>query len=321
VTLLAAVTKAKQGLSFVPTAPKVPWAHVWVLLLVVPFGLVLVWANHRMNAKTQKSGGDGKVMGIVGRMGSGKSYMACRIALRRLKQGANVITNFSMNGLEPAGDAAAVNGFRALGWNPRQVAAHLELPLKKVKVLWGVTGTWKQFRGWEQFAEFDDAVVIIDEAHLYAPSNKTLVFPDVARFKMSQAREFRLDVIWLTQHENRVNTVLRDQTNLIFVCRSWMSGAWFSALGYEPEKLRRHGQHLERIGYRFNLAVAQLYNTLEILDADDHLIDGSASMGRATDVARAYNAKLRDRCEHEQRLHAKAGSCRRPSCRAPVPSG
>jgi hypothetical protein len=314
IAALVAVAGNSKSVHFVPPAPHVPWAHAWVLLLALPFGAVLLWSNHRLNAKTQKSGGDGKVMGIVGRMGSGKSYMACRIALKRLKHGANVITNFSMN----LDDAPAINALRLAGKRPSAVSKTLGIPIKKVRVLWGVTGEWSQFRGWEQFAEFDDAVVIIDEAHLYAPSNKTLVFPDVARFKMSQARKFRLDVIWLTQHENRVNTVLRDQTNLIFVCRSWMSGAWFSALGYEPEKLRRHGQHLERIGYRFNLAVAQLYNTLEILAADDHLIDGA--MIRATEVATAYNATLRDRCEHEQRSHAKAGSCRRPTCRpAAVP--
>lgn len=297
---LAAV---KVGL---PPAPHLPWEHIWILLAAFPPIALLLIANARMNSKTSKTGGDGRVIGIVGRMGSGKSFAAVRMALRRLKRGANVVTNFTMN-LEPC---YQINDLYAEGLKTKAIAGRMGLSKRAVRTLRGVTGTWRLFRGWDQFSEFDDAVIIIDEAHLYAPSNKTLVFPDVARFKLSQARKFRLDVYWITQHENRVNSVLRDHTNIMYVCRAWMSGAAFSVLGYEPEHMRRKGKHLERQFYRFNLAVANLYNTLEILSADDHLLAGSASMAHAEEVAQRYNAALSKRCQHERRSHAKAGTCK-----------
>jgi hypothetical protein len=292
-----------------PPAPHLPWMEPKYLLVLVPVVVLLLATNRRLKHQTPKTGGDGKVIGIVGRMGSGKSYFAIRMALARLRRGANVVTNFSMN-LE---DAPAVNELRAAKVRKRRAAKQLGMPLGKVKVLWGVTGSWRKFRGWEQFAELEDAVVIIDEAHLYAPGNKSLTFPDVARFKMSQARKFRLDVIWLSQHENRVNSVLKDLTNMMYVCRAWFAGMWFSVTGYEPEKMRRKNQHLERLGHRFNIHVARLYNTLEILDADESLM-GSDAMKRAHEVSRTYNERHRGRCEHEQRAHKPVGWCQRSVC-------
>lgn len=281
---------------FLPAPPHVPWGHVSLLLLALPFLALLLVANRRMNAAAPQKGGSGRVVGIVGRMGSGKSYMAVRMAIRRLKRGADVVTNFTMN----LDGAELVNGLAARGWKAKQIAAEMTahtaffggdpVTVGRVKVLRGITGKWRMFRGWDQFAELENAIVIIDEAHLYAPSNKSLTFPDVARFKMSQARKFHLDVYWVTQHEGRVNSILKDLTNMMFVSRSFMSGAWFSVKGYEPEHMRRKGKHLERQFYRLNVDVAGLYNTLEILAADDHLMK-SESMAKAHKVAAGYNAR------------------------------
>src|SRR4051812_41838090 len=163
----------------------------------------------------------GRVVGVVGRMGSGKSYFAVRMAYKRLMAGCNVSSNFTMRGL-PEG-----------------------------------AGTWQHFKGWDDFAELEGEyveskgrmvlrkpmVVFIDEAHLYAPSSQSLVFPQVARFKLSQARKFGLDVFWITQHEDRVNRTLKDLTNMIYVCNAWFDHLAFSAKGYEPERLRRKDQH------------------------------------------------------------------------------
>lgn len=123
-------------------------------------------------------------------------------------------------------------------------------------------------------AELADCVVIVDEAHLYAPSNKGISFPDIARWKMSMARKFGLDIYWLTQHERRVNSVVKDLTNMIFVCSSWADGILFIAKCYEPEHIRRPKKHMQRVFYRLNRTVAGLYDTLEIIDSDgDHVKD------------------------------------------------
>jgi hypothetical protein len=130
----------------------------------------------------------------------------------------------------------------------------------------------------------------------------------VARFKLSMARKFLLDVYWISQHENRVNSVLKDLTGYIYLCQSWMSGGFFTAKGHEPEKMRKKNQHLERVGYRFNLHVAELYDTLEVLSPDEHLME-SAGMAKALEVGEAHNAGRRERCVHERRGNRKAGTC------------
>lgn len=241
------ITGAAGGPRFVGTGGIGLWGPVVGGMVVL--GLLVVVLDHWMQ---RRRGGrtSGRVVGVVGRMGSGKSYFAVRMAYSRLRAGARVCTNFTMN-LPP----------------------HL-------------AGNWQQFHGWDQFAELSDAVVIIDEAHLWAPSSQHLHFPTVARFKLSQARKFGLDVYWISQHEDRVNRTLRDLTNMVYVCRSFFEGRYFSAKGYEPEKLRKKGEHIDRRGYRLDLRVANMYDTLEILDVDDHVAKG---MGAARAIGQARN--------------------------------
>ncbi len=156
---------------------------------------------------------------------------------------------------------------------------------------------WTLFTGWDQLADLQNATVILDEAHLYAPSNLTLRFPTVAWWKLSMGRKFKLDLYWITQHENRVNTVLRDLTGMIYVCSAWMGGSYFQAKGYEPEYLRKEGKHVDAKRYKFDPRVAALYDTLQIIDADDHLYsDGKgktdAGMVAMRERGRAYNERL-----------------------------
>jgi len=221
--------------------------------------LVLVLLIVTLDHRTATKHGDktsGKVVGIVGRMGSGKSYFAVRMAWTRIQAGATVVTNFSMN-LPP------------------------ELQHR-----------WIRFDGWESMLHLEDCVVIIDEAHLWAPSSEHRNFPMIARWKMAQARKFGLDVYWISQHEDRVNRTLRDLTNMIYVCNSFFGGKYFSAKGYEPEKLRRKDQHIDRRGYRFDLAVAELYDTLEILELDEHVAGMGDEVTRA--IGRARNERRQD---------------------------
>jgi RecA/RadA recombinase len=248
---------------------------VWgpVIGAAVVLGLLVVWLDHRKDKNKKHKGG--QVIGVVGRMGSGKSYFAVKMAYNRLLAGVTVVTNFTMHFDHlPNGEALAKN--------------------------------WRQFSGWDQFAELENAVVIIDEAHLYAPSSKHIDFPMIARFKMSQARKFKLDVYWISQHEDRVNRTLRDLTSMIFVCESFFGGTTFKALGYEPEKVRRKDQHIERRGYRIDLNIANLYDTLQILDFDDHLHD--AGMERARTIGNDYNRR-----RAESRTAAKRGPQARPA--------
>lgn len=186
----------------------------------------------------------GKVVGIVGPMGSGKSYAAVRMALDRLQRGVNVYSNF-----------------------------HLDVDGLDCK------GTWHPFLGWEQLADIRDAVVIVDEAHLYAPSHQHVNFPMLARWALAHGRKHGLDLYWISQHEDRVNKTLRALTNYVGVCESYFSGRFFLVTYYAPEDLRKAKKHMFRRFYRMDTKIADRYDTTATIEVDDYSLKGDSSAG------------------------------------------
>lgn len=234
------------------------------MTLAMVVGSVLLLAAWKLSSRSSDLGGNGQVTGIVGRMGSGKSYMAVRMAERRMRTGSRVVTNFSMKLVCPDG---------------KHRRRHCPCKLAE---------QWRQWHGWEDFIGLEDAVVIIDEAHLMAPSLDPRCIPEVAKWKLSMARKYKLDLYWITQHEDRVTRTLRDLTNEIYVCSAWFGGLVFAAKGYEASQVRKGGRHAVRKMYRFKLATARLYDTLEIM-APDRMVDRDGTM-RLAPVRRAGKA-------------------------------
>jgi hypothetical protein len=231
--------------------------------------IVLIYLLFIRKTGEAATGGNGRVVGIVGRMGSGKSYFAVRTAWRRINAGANIVTNFTMVFDEPHD-----------GKCPKGCTCKLR-------------DRWQAFTGWEMFAYLEDAVVIIDEAHLWAPSNRPWDFPTVAKWKLAMARKFRLDLYWISQHEDRVARTIRDLTNMLYLCSSWGGGIYFTAKGWEPEVFRRATKHVDRKGYFFNAKIANLYDTLEVLETDTSVHGADELMQDGLLIGRAYNKRRR----------------------------
>lgn len=237
---------------------------LWVLGFVCAFIIVFGATSGAGKSSIRP----GSVVGIVGRMGSGKSYFAVRMAYNLLKTGgADVASNFTMRL-----DQAGVKGEHTLlcGEDVWDQIATLQGKLNE-------DGRTRR-----------PLVVIIDEAHNVAPASQSFKFPVAARWKLSMGRKFGIAVVWISQHEDRVNKTIRDLTNAIYVCNAWFDHLAFSAKGYEPEKMRRKDQHIDRKFYFFKSRIAAMYDTLEVLEIDDHLLDDQAQ--RAVAVGRAYNA-------------------------------
>jgi hypothetical protein len=237
----------------------------YVTLAFLFFGAWLLWPRKSGGAST----GGGRVVGIVGRMGSGKSYFGVRMAWKRIRAGANVVTNFTMKFDKPHE-----------GRCPKKCTCKYR-------------AKWSYFQGWEQFAYLEDAVVIIDECHLWAPSNRPWDFPTVAKWKLSMARKFKLDLYWISQHEDRVSRIIRDLTNMLYLCAAWANGAAFTAKGYEPEYFRRKNKQLDRKFYLFNAKIANLYDTLEVLETDESIHKNDPLMLQGLAIAKVYNKRRR----------------------------
>lgn len=205
-----------------------------------------------------KSKTSGAVVGIVGRMGSGKSFAAVRMALDRLERGVDVVSNFRID----------TEGL-------------------------GLAGNWSPFKGWEQLAEIKNAVVIVDEAHLYAPSHQHVRFPMVARQALAFGRKNGIDLFWISQHEDRVNKTLKDLTTTMMLTTAYFSGSFFVVKGWEPEQFRKPKKHLFRRVYRFNARIGAAYDTTELIEVDEHALigDSSASTVRSLQERRAQGRK------------------------------
>lgn len=213
---------------------------IFALLLVL--GLVLaVW---RVSNRSKTSG---IVVGIIGRMGAGKSYAAVRMALDRLERGVDVCSNFT------------IDTTKLKTKNP---------------------GNWRPFYGLEDFATLRDCVVIIDEADLYAPSHQHLYFPPEARMAFKFARKHRLDIYWLTQHEDRVNKTVKALTNVMRLTEAYFGGRMFVVTEWEPERFRKPKKHLSRYRYFRRQWISDLYDTAEIIEPDEHFMVGDVSRAR-----------------------------------------
>lgn len=118
-------------------------------------------------------------------------------------------------------------------------------------------------------------LVVVDEAHLWFPARAALRLPVEWLAELSQTRKRGWDLIWSAQHESRVDRVIRDVTNWIWVCSAWLSWAghpaFFKATAYEPEYMRvkqRAGVTTWRV---YRQRVADAYDTLGRIESAEHL--------------------------------------------------
>lgn len=146
-----------------------------------------------------------------------------------------------------------------------------------------------------EFADLPPGVIALDEAHLYFPARGALKLPMSWLTLMSQTRKRGWDIFYTTQHENRLDRVIRDITNVMWLSQCYAFGEtpWlFAARGYEPEYFRKPKRVVGRWYGRFDKKVAAAYDTYETIQEAEHL--------KADDVYRvaqrkaAGNVQVRD---------------------------
>ena len=169
---------------------------------------------------------------LIGRPGSGKSYELTARALEQADRDRLVFTNYGL--VHP-------NVFQ---FEPSQL---LDLP---------------------------PGLVVIDEAHLWFPARMALQLPMSWLAGMSQTRKKGWDMLLCAQHESRLDRVIRDVASWMWLCRAYgpqEGRPWlFTSTCWEPEKFRRHKEHVARRYRRFDPRVAAAYDTHETLTQADH---------------------------------------------------
>lgn len=248
-----------------PNWPMLAGAAVAILVAIALIAAAAVmWITRRPEHENKEGAlNPGRVTGIVGVMGSGKSYYAAREVERLLKAGRNVAGNFDFD--------------------------DSDLP-----------GTYHKINNWYEFAWVQNCTVFIDEAHTWASSNTHSSFPMEVRTFFATQRHFGKETYWISQHQNRVNKTLLELTEVVVSVRSYQDARIFKASVWDIDELGkkqvvdtstgqlRKTKAREKKWYFFRYPTASRYDTHEIMGADNHVknaekIEAMVSYMRAAD--------------------------------------
>lgn len=239
-------------------------------LLCVVFG-----ALSALTSRTYKFRG-GMIQGVTGQMGSGKSLLVVARVLLPVAKGIA-----RKHGLFCATTQRRV----------RRIIANFEvdLPYDGVPVV--------LLRGedlWDHLLELAtdfgtagrpalDAVIIIDEAHLYVTSDKMKLSPK-ARYVCSMLRKLNAELWWVSQHPEQLHVALRRHTSMCWTVHQsaalWtlFTGAaskWHVGVAWPMKNgaARLGGvgiKPLQTVRYRRSKRVMAAYNSFDlIVPADD----------------------------------------------------
>lgn len=242
-----------------PTIPFSPW-----LLVGGAFAVCVLMAAISSLASKRYTFRDGFVCGVIGVMGSGKSmFVVAKVLLPAAKAIASRRGLTSTTG-RPV--TRLITNF------------NVDLPFDaRVEVLDGA-------RLWDHLLELAltsdtgrlDAVVIIDEAHLFIPSSKLKVAQKAA-YLCSMARKLNAEIWWITQNEMKIHARLRADSSLIWKVGRHASlltlvtgpSSWFVAKAFEPERLSGpRATVVDRRFYRMSKVVLRAYNSFDLIVPD-----------------------------------------------------
>ena len=128
--------------------------------------------------------------------------------------------------------------------------------------------------GAEDLLDLPPGLIVIDEAHLWFSARMSLKLPPSWLAKLSQTRKSGWDLLWCAQHESRVDRVVRDVSDWMWLCSAWFKvgghPAFFVSESYEPEYFRKVNRRYTRKVSMFDPKVAAAYDTYESLTVARH---------------------------------------------------
>lgn len=129
----------------------------------------------------------------------------------------------------------------------------------------------------EDLMDLPPGVIVIDEAHLWFPARMSLKLPPSWLAMLSQTRKNGWDLLWASQHETRVDRVLRDNTSWMWLCSAWFQRdghpLFFVSKSFEPEYFRKPDKMMTKRVRMYDHRVAEAYDTFERLNVAAHAQD------------------------------------------------
>lgn len=135
--------------------------------------------------------------------------------------------------------------------------------------------------GIEPLMEFRDGLLLIDEINVVFPSRLWQTAPGTMLYFWAQGRKRGVEVRWTSQHERRVDTVIREVTHYVHHCRAialFGRPRWVRTQTYFPgegdassEKARRSRRVRSRF-HRIPKSLLSTFDTLELVTPAAHVV-------------------------------------------------
>lgn len=179
------------------------------------------------------------VEGFVGLPGSGKTYLLAKKGIDDLAKGKEVYANFSLKGAKRFTSLTEV------------------IAIIKTKLL---------------AKEKINITILIDEINLSFPSRMWNKVPGWILYFFSQTRKFGLDIYYTAQALARVDKVIREITNFVWIVKPVLFG-WRRARKIMPEDNDHVNKEVyETAWFRIEKKYYEKYNTYEILELEEDFL-------------------------------------------------
>lgn len=133
-------------------------------------------------------------------------------------------------------------------------------------------------------------MILVDEINLSCPSRWWGRFPPRLAYWWSQSRKMDLDIYWTSQHEDRVDKIVKEISNWIWqiktiylIPRKYLYPVITIARCYLPEQMSKAKREcFDTMYFRLTKKIWSCYNTNEIIQLANNII-------RSDDVAENNN--------------------------------
>ena len=118
-------------------------------------------------------------------------------------------------------------------------------------------------------------VILVDEINIFYSSRFWRSLPPQIMYFWAQSRKMKLDLYWTSQHLARIDTIIREITNWVWLCQKFSPFNLFTLFKvslYTPESIYQAKSRAFLTNYFFlNKKICNSFNTYEIIELPAHL--------------------------------------------------
>lgn len=285
----------------------IPTNVLWVALGGIVVLAVFLSYTKRSSAKMALHGAtlrEGRITGLTGLMGGGKSTLAALYIVRPwLRKGRTLVTNF---GVEPAkqrltGRAVLLSSENFLedllgigvGGSFVDTGCRCSKYCKEHGHVDECGAARCENYGRRLRCSCEGIKLIIDEAQVFVPANNSRSLPIELKSWITLTRKNHIEMVWLAQSHKDVHAMLRRMTAEMWHCTDLEAQLVAQRFGVEAGEPGM--RPLDKIGYRWNISADGMFNSWEIIIPAKDAIEMAGQLSRKYVDRLKVTAEMRNR--------------------------